>query len=553
MTPVRLPVSLLAAALAAVFPSTAVAQAPPTSGELLQQLPPPPEREDAAPEVTIEPAAPAVDDATPFHVRHIAIEGNTVFDDAALHALVAEGEGRTQTLAGLNGLAKRITDHYRAHGHPLARAIIPAQALDGGTVRIQVVEARFDEVHVDNRSRVGDSLLAATVAPMERGELVTQASLDRGLLLLGELPGIRAHATLRPGATVGTSTLAVQVDPVPAVTGQVSLDNAGNRYTGRVRLGAWLQVANPLRHGDQLDVAAMTSGSDLSYGRVGYQATLNGRGTRLGAAYSTLDYALGGSLEALRAHGTANVASAWISHPLILRRDASLEVRLQADRKRLRDAIDVASLHGDRHATAWTLGVDGERRDRTGTTRGSLSVTQGDLAFDDAAAEAVDAASARTAGDYTRWNARIERLQVLGQRTRLLLAASGQASSDNLDSSEQFLLGGPYSVRGYSTGQFAGASGHLLTVEFRHDLDWFDTGRTEGLVFVDAGDVRFNADPWTTGPNRARVESAGIGMSWTGPAQWRASLQVAVPIGGGSASVDADDGVRAWAWVAKGF
>ncbi len=553
MTSIRLPASLLATALAAVLPSTAPAQAPPTSGELLQQLPPPPERDDAQPEVSIEPAAPAVDDATPFPVQRIVIEGNTVFDDATLHALVSDGEGRTQTLAGLNALAQRITGHYRDHGHPLARAIVPAQALDAGVVRIQVVEARFDDVHVDNRSRIRDSLLTATVASMEQGDLVTQASLDRSLLLLGELPGARAHATLRPGTTVGTSTLAVQVDPLPAVSGQVSLDNAGNRYTGRVRLGAWLQVANPLRHGDQLDVAAMTSGSDLSYGRLGYQATLNGHGTRLGAAYSTLDYALGGSLEALRAHGTANVTSAWLSHPLVLRRDASLDVRLQADRKRLRDAIDTASAHGDRDVTAWTLGVDGERRDVSGTTRGSLSVTQGDLAFDDAAAGAVDAATARTAGDYTRWNARLERLQVLGQRTRLLLAASGQASSDNLDASEQFLLGGPYSVRGYSTGQFAGASGHLLTVELRHDLAWFGTGRTEGLLFVDAGDVRFNADPWTTGPNRARVESAGIGLNWTGPAQWRASLQLAAPIGGNAGPVDGDDDIRAWAWVSKGF
>ena len=553
MTPARLPVSLLATALAAAFASSAIAQTPPTSGELLQQLPPPPDTDEPPPQVTIESPDAAVDDATPFPVQRIVIEGNTVFDDPTLHALVAEGEGRTHTLASLDALAQRITAHYRAHGHPLARAIIPAQALDAGTVRIQVVEARFDDVRIDNRSRVRDSLLQATVAPMRRGDLVTDASLDRGLLLLGDLPGVRAHATLRPGTAVGTSSLVVQVDPGKRVTGQVSLDNAGNRYTGRVRLGAWLQVANPLRQGDQLDFAAMTSGSDLSYGRAGYQATLNGRGTRLGAAYSTLDYALGGSLEPLQAHGTANVASAWLSQPLLRHRDVRLNVRLQVDRKHLRDIIDTASLRGERHATAWTLGLDGERRDATGTTRGSVGVTRGDLAFDDADAAAADAATARTAGNYTRWNARIERLQVLGPRTRLLLAASGQASSDNLDASEQFLLGGPYSVRGYAAGQLAGASGHLLTAELRHDLPWFGPGHTEGLFFVDAGELRFNADPWTTGENRAQVQSAGIGLNWIGPNQWRASLQVAAPIGSRPAVAGEDDDVRAWAWVAKGF
>lgn len=555
MTPPNiLRLSLLAAALAGgLLAPLAQAQTPPTSGELLQQVPPPPTDTAPAPEVSIEQVdTPAVNDATPFAVERIVIEGQTAFDTASLHALVASGEGQTLTLTALNALAQRITDHYRAHGYPLARAIVPAQALDAGTVRIKVIEARYDQVQLDNRSRISDALLNATLASLQPGDAVRGAELDRALLLLGDLPGVQASATLKPGSEVGTSTLIVQAEPGPMLSGQVSLDNAGNRYTGRVRLGAWLQVNNPLRHGDQLSVGAMTSGGDLSYGRLGYQFTLNGHGTRLGAAYSVLDYALGGDLDALQAHGTARVASAWLTQPLLRSRTASLDANLQFDHKRLHDDIDSVALHGQRHTRSWTLGMDGQRRDTSGINSFNLSVTHGELDFDDAVAAAADAGTARTAGSYTRWNARLQRLQTLTTRTRLLLAVSGQASGDNLDSSDQFLLGGPGSVRGYAVGALAGASGYLVTLGLQHDVNWFDNSRTVASVFLDSGALRINANPWAPGDNHARLQALGLGLAWTGPNQWNASVQIAAPIGSTPALV-AEDDVRAWVRVSKGF
>lgn len=552
MPSVRFPALLLAVGFLAS--PAAMAQTAPTSGELLQQVPALPEPATPAPQLTIEQAgAPVATDTTPFPVQRIVIEGATAFDTATLHALVSEGEGTSLTLAQLNGLAQRITDYYRTGGYPLARAIVPAQALDAGTVRIQVIEARYDQVLLDNRGRIGDGLLQATLAPLVPGTPVTGAGLDRALLLLAELPGAQPRATLKPGTEVGTSTIVVQVDPGPAFSGQVSLDNAGNRYTGRVRLGTWLQVNNPLHHGDQLSIGALTGGEDLVYARLGYQTTLNGQGTQLGAAYSVLDYTLGGDLDALQAHGTAKVASAWLSQPLLRSRTTTLDARLQIDRKRLRDDIDSVAQQGQRHTTSWTLGLDGQRSDANGVTRASVDLVRGELEFDDAAAALADAGTARTAGAYTRWTASLERLQTLTTHTRLLLALSGQGSGDNLDSSEQFLLGGPDSVRGYAVGALAGASGHLLTLELRHDLAWFETGRTEGVVFFDTGALRFNADPWTTDDNHVRVQSAGAGLNWSGPNQWSASLQVAAPVGGTPDAAGEDDKVRAWVRVTKGF
>ena len=549
--------SPLALALLAL-PLTTLAQTIPNSGQILQQVTPPPtSAPKTAPNLTVAPnnATPA-NDSTPFAVTRLQIEGNTVFDTATLHALVADGEGHTQTLTRLNTLAQRITDYYHAHGYPLARALVPAQALSDGVVHISVVEARYDQTRLENRSRVDDSLLRATLASLRPGDVVKQSALDRSLALLAELPGVSPHATLSPGAAEGTSTLDVVTDAAPMAQGNLLLDDAGTRYTGRMRVGGNLDINSPLHHGDQLSLSALTSGHGMRYGRLGYQYTLNGQGTRVGAAYSALAYALGGPLRALDAHGTAQVSSAWLTQPLVRTRNSRVDVRVQFDHKRLRDRIDTTAVRNDRHGNGTTAGVVGQHSDDWaggGLTTASLNVRHGTLHFDQAAAAVADTATARTQGSYTYWTASLARLQNLGAGTRLYASVSGQHSGRNLDSSEQFLLGGPTSVRGYDVASVAGASGWLGTVELRHDLDWSCAGHCEGSVFVDHGALSINADPWVAGRNHTDLSSAGLGFSWVGTRQWQAQVQLAVPLGAASDLTGKRSTARVWLQVSKGF
>ena len=78
-----------------------------------------------------------------FMLRGIQITHNTIFDTATLTALVADALGAELSLSQLSELAARLTDYYRSHGYPLARTIIPAQTIEAGVVRLQVIEPRY--------------------------------------------------------------------------------------------------------------------------------------------------------------------------------------------------------------------------------------------------------------------------------------------------------------------------------------------------------------------------------------------------------------------------
>jgi len=534
-------------------------QTPPTSGQLLQQAQPPqqplPKREL---EVEIQkPVTANVADNTPFEVKQIAVVGNTTFDSGTLHALIADGESHTQTLATLNALAQRITDYYRAHGYPLSRAVVPAQALSDGMVQFKVIEARYDHVQVSNHSRVQTSLLKATVSLLQSGQPVTQASLNRQLLLLNDLPGVQAHAVLGPGSAPGTSDLSVDAQALPRVTGNLTLDDGGDRYTGRIRLGGNVAVNNLIGLGDQLSAGLLASDGHMHYGHLAYDFALNGAGTRFGLAYSALSYQLGDGLSDLHARGHATEASAWLSQAIVRSPNTNVSARLEVDNHHLADDTGSTGVHDDRHSWDWTAGSTFDHRDGWGgggVTQAQLSLTRGQLGFDNAAARASDAVTAHTQGHELHWDGTVSRLQMITATTRLYVALSGQYSHHNLDSSEQFLLGGMQSVRGYEVSTLAGASGYLATTELRHDLS-LPHGAWQGSVFLDHGGMWINPQPWAgnTGSNHATLSSVGLGLNWAGPDQWIAQVQVGQPVGSTPELAGRRPSTRAWVQLSKGF
>jgi hemolysin activation/secretion protein len=472
--------------------------------------------------------------------------------------LPADTEGRSLSLSQLGELAARITSYYQSQGYPLARAIIPAQTIAAGVVRIEVIEASYGKISLDKNSRVKDALLLATLASLQSGQVIGQSGLDRALLLASDIPGVVVGATLKPGQVVGTSDLLVRTTPGPTVTGDVVSDNYGNRFTGRERIGSTVNLINPLQHGDVLSVSGLSSGSGLNYGRLGYETLLNGQGTRLGGAYSALRYALGDPLADLKANGSARVASLWAKHPLVRSRDVNLYGQLQFDSLQLRDHIDASDIKTDRSLENWTLSLTGDARDAFllgGISTWSLIWTTGRVGFDNADAQLADTGAADTQGGFSKWNANLARLQRLSPKNGLYLAVSGQWANGNLDPSQKMIVGGPYTVRGYETGALSGDTVYLATAELRHALGSAWGGQWQAVASVDTARVRVNKNtrPGLTGANSATLSGAGVGLNWTGPQQWRVKAYIATRLGSAPTLVASSASTSAWVELSQRF
>ena len=540
----------------------------PNAGSILQELKPQPDT--AAPKsdnmLRTQPApAAGLPLTAAFDVKQINITGNTRFNTPTLHALVAAVEGQRLTLDQLEAIIDAITRLYRRAGYPLARAIVPAQTIENGVVTVQILEASLGEVLLDNRSAVDTGLLKAPLSVLQRGEVITQADLDRALLLLSDVPGIVPSALLKPGQEAGTSDLAVEVLPGARARGDVQLDNHGSRYTGRNRINANLQWFNPSQRGDVLSVSTLSSGSGLNYARLSYERPLDGLGSYAGAAASSLRYTLGDTAAALQAHGSAQQGSVWWRRYLVRSEAGNVGLRLQFEPLTLRDDVDTTATFNDRRVHLWSVEAQADAPDNWlggGYNSASLALRSGKVRFDNAQAQSIDAQTARVQGQFTHAGLTLTRTQALGPSTNLALSFNGQWAQGNLDASQKFSVGGARNVRAYESGVLSGDSGQSLSLELRHMLPIpagifgnanANTGQWQALAFWDGGRVKINQQPWTTtSANLASIHGAGVGLNWQGPGQWRARITYARSLGNTPAQLAGSASRHQSAWVELG-
>ena len=506
-------------ALAALaLPEQSRAQTLPNAGSELQQL----QREKQKP---LPAQAPPVFEAPPqltslggatVTVGTFHFAGNKRLTDQQLTRVVKVFLNRPLDFAQLQNAAIAVAEAYRKAGW-VVRAYLPQQDVTSGTVTIQVVEAAFGAAQVHGTPRrVSVSRLQRMVdAAQPPGKPMNAEALDRALLLMNDLPGVSATGRLAEGKSEGQTDLVVDEKDTSLVSGYVSADNAGERFTGSARITEEASLNSLAGIGDRADAMLLhTKGSDFE--SLGYSLPVGYSGWRVGLSASHLSYRIvSEEFSALDAHGSSTTADLNTSYPLIRSRLANLYVSLDLADKRFDNHSNGAttSHYAVNSASAAVYGNLFDSFAGGGENTASLTFEQGVLDLAGSPSEQDDGLTADTAGAFKKVSFVASRLQTLTPRIGLFGSLTGQTADRNLDSSEKFYLGGPTSVRAYPANEGGGTEGLLLDLEVRERLP-LSFSLTQ---FLDWGDIRVNKDNNFNGaaqPNSEQLKGAGVSVGW---------------------------------------
>lgn len=470
------------------------------------------------------PAATATVRMTPAAFR---FEGNSIFSDGVLAALVADRLNQPTDLSGLIETASRISRFYRAQGYLLTEAYVPEQVFQaaGGTITIAVVEARIGkvQVQVDGQNGSASYVRRVVAANLQPGALISEYLLDKPVLLLRDLAGIEASATVQPGQQSGQADVMVSVQSRGLmVDGSVGMDNFGARAAGAWHLSGNVNVSNLLGRGDVFSARAQLSEASRSHlYRLAYALPMDADGTRLTLSAARTDYALGEPFTALGATGKADVLGLALTRPLIRSRETNLYGLLGLEHKKFSDQLTTPANESERRILTARVGVLGNFTDELAGTgaassyalTGTLGRTRMDalsLGFDQGPG------GLRTAGGFSKLNLEFQRAQFFNNPSSIHVSLQAQMASKNLASAEKMALGGPNGVRSYPVGEGIGDAGLLLNLEYRYQLPApvALAGEPVSLAtFYDYGTVRVNHDdtavPGAT--NRVSLGAVGIG------------------------------------------
>lgn len=487
----------------------------------LDRLPP---AEDASPQ---EKRVAGPQQGQTIVVRNLVFTGKTEILPASERArIVSSVQGQRLGIEGIKAIADTVTMAVQKEGRVLAFAVLPPQDITEGVVRVEIREGRLSEKAFER----GDDVRARqdrldSIAAELPAEGVEKKDLEAMLLRMNDHPGVTARARLMAGDTPQTSRLVIGVEQTPLLSASLWGDNAGSPSTGKAEANGQVVMTDLSGYGD-ITRFTTTITEGQKFGQAAFSIPLGISPLSLNANYGFLDYrnvdAVG---SALGLEGLAHYAGLGLDYSLVRSRDVNVRLTAGLDWKALIDDSLVGRLQ-DKRVISGTFGITGDVRDGLlggGLTNWSLGWTFGDLDLSRApGALAADKASLRTQGGFHTLNAQLARLQALPGDFSLFGRVTGQWASKNLDSSQDFSLGGPYGVRGYPVGEGRGDMGVLGTLELRYDVPVPDMwGALQFATLLDAGYVRVNkrwngiATASACGCNEYGLASAGISARWS--------------------------------------
>lgn len=229
-------------------------------------------------------APPPGASAVQIVIRDVRISGVTVYRPEELAPLYAEFLGRKVSLAAVYEIARRITDKYGADGYVLSRALILSQTIDpaGAVIQLRAVEGYVDRVEwpKDLVLRYRD-LFSEYAEKIMAERPVNLYTIERYLLLAGDLPGLRLKNRLVPSKTHPgvAATLIVEATEKP-IDAMVRADNLGNTPRGPEQFLGTVSFKNPFHIHDAwtFTYAATYQTKELQYVSGNYRQVLNSEG-----------------------------------------------------------------------------------------------------------------------------------------------------------------------------------------------------------------------------------------------------------------------------------
>lgn len=456
-------------------------------------------------------------------VDRYRFEGNTVFTDAQLAAVVAPYVGRAIATEQLQAARDAVTRHYVDAGYVTSGAVLPDQDGANATVILRLVEGRLVDVRVEGALWHRESYFSRRLM-LGADQPLRIDHLEQRLQRLQESDGVeRIAARLEPGERRGESVLLLRVAEADPIDVSIAWGNDLPVTLGEQNGRFDLRWSNLLGLADSLEVGGTVSGG-VREGVFAYRVPVTVWDTELSAYVRRSRGRIVEDVPAARGDFQSKILTVGfgIAQPLWRSRTNLARVSIAGEWRRSK-------------ATAGGVGISfpGSGADlQTGITRISALRIGGEWIHRQAARvfalrqlvsvglpilKATDNDGSLPDSDYVSFltQARFGMLFARLPGSELVARADLQWSPDPLVPMEQIGVGGFATVRGYAENELVRDSALIASFEARLPLYRSPTGRhlVQIAPFVDVGHA-WSEDRSEGNLGTETLASTGIGLRY---------------------------------------
>ena len=455
-------------------------------------------------------------------IKQVQIIGNSVLSSQALAPILQTIPDQNITPEIVTSVAEAITQLYVKQGYITSQALFDSldpQSIVNGVAQIRVIEGQIERVDISGLERTNPDYVRSRINlglanPFNANQLEDQLRLLRADPLFRKIT-----SSLKPSTKEGKSLITVQIEEANQFSGAVSFDNYSPVAVGSERLGTALSYRNLTGFGDLLTASyyRSTSGGSNLYD-FSYSIPLNPMNGTVAIRYAPSNYRITDpNFANLNIRGSNSLYDIVYRQPIIgdPRQEFALSLGFahQTGQTFLFENLAVPfgigpDANGVSTTSVFRFGQDYTLRDLNGVWAMRSQFNLGTGLFN------ATFVTVPNAGFFS-WTGQLQRVQALGTDALLIASLDSQLSANPLLASQQFVIGGGQSLRGFRQNARSGDNGFRLSLETR--ITAIRDGQTKRSLFqvapfIDLGTVWNNGNNPTPSQSQNFLAATGIGI-----------------------------------------
>jgi hemolysin activation/secretion protein len=416
--------------------------------------------------------APA-DATVRFEISRFEVAGNTLLPPAEVERTVSPFAGRGRDFGDVQQALEALEALYHEHGYKVVTVQLPEQELNGGVVRLNVVQTKIGKVTIAGNRVFSEANIRRSLPSLQPGQTPNLKQVSSNLKMANENPAKKVKLSLEGGEADDEVDAKIDVLDERPWKAMINMDNTGTESSGKTHAGVVLQYANLWGRdhvGSLQYTTTVEKPNQVSVWGAGYHIPLYALGDSIDlfASYSNVDSGVvTAGVFNLAVSGKGAVYGARYNQLLARRGDFQPRLVYGLDHKAYKNSVMLAGHDFGNDVTVHPASIG---------YIGTLGFASGEANFSLTAVHNIPGGSRGSSEDFARvrsgaraaWNALRfagAYARVLGGDWQLRLLANGQFTRDALVPGEQFGAGGSTSVRGFNERDLSTDSGVVANLE----------------------------------------------------------------------------------------
>ncbi len=408
-----------------------------------------------------------------FTIKSVALIDANSLSKRQQRKITSPFIGKCVEAKTLTEIIAAIQTFYNDEGYVTARVSVPKQNIQSGNLELKILEGKIDEVIVGD-NHFTDKMQEFTAFGFMEGEVLKLEDINQGIYQINRLPSNNATMKIEPAVTEGDAKVYIANQKKFPARATVGYDNLGNEFTGIRRTNFSGGLDNLLFLNDTINLSYSTNLNDDSQTKDIKSFT---SGISIPFGYNTLSYDYSrsefrgtnqGTNGPIRLTGFSERNSATIDRVLLNKGNFRLSTNASLTTKSSASYLNSEKIEtSQRKLTVGNIGFTISNYFKSGVNLYLKPSYSKGLKLLNAKQDGLNltADTPKAQFDYFKLYASLsKRLTIPKIEIPFTLSTEmdSQYSKQTLFGTEQFSVGGYYSVRGFRENYITGDSGYYF-------------------------------------------------------------------------------------------